>query len=127
MSESNETKGGEDSGGADGEAPLTVPQVVWAAARWVVKRELAIRIAVVAFLLVLGGGCVAYAARFENERHAPIEQRLTKLEQREQERDRSDLARDRLMMESNLNVRLLLESHGIKPIDVPRVPPDGGP
>lgn len=127
MSESKETKGGEDSGDADGEEPLTVPQVIWAAARWVVKRELAIRIAVVAFLLVLGGGCVAYAARFENERHAPIEQRLSKLEQREQERDRSDLERDRLMMESNLNVRLLLESHRIKPIDVPRVQPDGGP
>lgn len=128
MSESKEPKGGEDSGGGDGE-PLTIPQVVWAAARWLAKRELLVRLAVIAFLLGLGGVGVAYAYAFEERRHEPIEARISNLEQVDRARDRKDLERDRLLMEMNLNVRLFLQTHGVKPIDVPRemLLPDGGP
>lgn len=131
---SDERKGEETEGTKKKEGdPLTVPEVIWAAARWIVKRDLALRLAVVAFLMVLGGVGVVYAQGQGKELIAPLESadraldvRVTKLEQSESSRLEREAARDRITMETNLNVRLFLESQRIKPIDVPRFAADAG-
>lgn len=135
---SDQQKGeGEDSGGAAGETGPSIPEVIWAAARWLAKRELLMRLAIVLTLVGMGGGGVVVGAS-ELEKHdakitAPlmktdeeIAARVTKLESSESARLEREAARDRVTMETNLNVRLFLESQKIKPIDVPRFAADAG-
>lgn len=120
------------------ERPPTLPEVVWSAARWIARRELLVRLAMVAVLLGLGvAGTVLAAGELEKREvrltapferfNAAIDSRVTKLEQAEVARLEREAARDRITMETNLNVRLFLESQKIKPIDVPRfAEPDAG-
>ncbi len=101
------------------EKALSVPEVIWAAARWLAERELLTRIGVVIFLLVVGAAGLAYAQDAGVKYIAPLEARVTALEKGQAEFGR-------ITMETNLNVRLMLESRGIKPIDVPKISVDGG-
>lgn len=133
MSEQKKGEGEDGGQGGEGDKALTVPEVIWAAARWIAKRELLVRLGVVAFLLVVGGGAVVYAQGQGKMLTAPLELahqvlevRVTKLEQSEAARLEREAARDRITMETNLNVRLFLESQKIKPIDVPRFAADAG-
>lgn len=128
---------GEETEGTKGEKPLTVPEVIWAAARWLAKRELLMRLAIMFVLVGMGGGGVVVGAS-ELEKHdakitlplvkadEAISARVSKLETSEAARLEREAARDRVTMETNLNVRLFLESQKIKPIDVPRFAADAG-
>lgn len=133
----SENRAGEETDRVEGDKPPTLPEVVWSAARWLARRELLIRLAMVGVLVGIGVGA-AFAFAGELEKHeaklvAPLQQvdasisaRVTKIEEREAERDRLQLEQSRLMSETNLNVRLFLELHKIKPIDVPRFAADAG-
>lgn len=128
---------GEETERTEQDKALTIPEVVWAAARWLAKRELLIRIGVVVLLIGVGVASAAYASN-ELEKHdakivvslekfdASIDVRVTKLEQAAAAQLEREAARDRMVLETNLNVRLFLESQKIKPIDVPRSAVDGG-
>lgn len=128
---------GEETDRVEAEKPPTLPEVIWAAARWVARRELLVRLAMVTVLIGLGvGGALAFAGELEKhdakivaplqQADAAIDVRVTKLEQAEAARLEREAARDRITMETNLNMRLLMESQKIKPIDVPRFAADAG-
>lgn len=111
--------------------PPTVSGVLWQLANLIFKREAAL-VATSAVVLVGAGagGAVWAQGRLDggmDERVAPLEARQTKVEADVEQVKRQVANVERLGLETNLNVRLMLESRGIRPIDVPKVEPkDGG-
>lgn len=112
--------------------PPTVSGVLWQLANLIFKREAALVATSVVVLVAAGaGGAVWAQSRLDggmDERVAPLEQRQAKVEADVEQVKKQVANVERLGLETNLNVRLMLESRGIKPIDVPKLDPkDGGP
>lgn len=114
---------------------------IWDAANWLAKRELLLRIFTVAVLIGVGGVGVVYAQDKYDAGLAKHDEPLVKAikanaealaekikadetlhakqaQEREEDRKRS-ANMERIVMGIDLNMRLSLESRGIKPIDLP--------
>lgn len=93
------------------EKPLTIPEVIWATARWIAKRELLVRLGVMIFLIVVGAAGVVYAQDAGVKLIAPLEARVTKLEQ-------NQLDMQRMTLETNATVKMIAREMGIKPLSL---------
>lgn len=108
--------------------PPTLPAVLWQLAGVVFRREALMGLASVAVLVGAGAVGVVWA---QDKLDGGVEHKLAPLEAR-QSAIEAKVARveqqvanvERLGLETNLNVRLMLESRGITPITV--VAKDGG-
>lgn len=118
--------------------PLSIAEVIWAAARWLAERELLLRLGMVAFFLIIGGGAVVYAQDAGVKYVAPLREELAAQREEnkkvhaqqalEREQDRADLATTKMQSaEAMLNVRLIVERLNMKPIILaPEPATDGG-
>lgn len=104
----------------DDSKPLTLPEVVWSAAQWLARRELIVRIAMVAFLIGLGVTGLAYAQDAGVKLIAPIDARVTKLEE-------NQLEMQRMTIETNATVKIIAIKMGITPLSLAPESKDGGP
>ena len=111
----------------DAKKDPTVIGTLWAVGRWVVERELLMRIASVVLLLAIGAGGIVYAQDAGVKYVAPLRDELAaqrrenaevhKKQALEREQDRTDLATTKMQSaETMLNVRMLVERLNMKPI-----------
>lgn len=101
------------------EDPPSIAEVVWSAARWIAKRELIVRLAVVAFLLGLGAAGVVYAQDAGVKLIAPLDARVTALE-------KNQLEMQRMTVETNATLKLVAMRLGVTPITLTPEQADGG-
>lgn len=124
--------------------PPTTIESVWAAARWLASRELLLRIAATAVMLLAGGATVVWAQQQRDAGVAPVKAELAELraqmvekekadatlhakQAEERQEDRGEIATVKMQSaEVMLNVRLIVERLNMKPIILVEHP-DGGP
>lgn len=124
--------------------PPTVVESIWAAARWLASRELLLRIAATAAMLVAGGATVVWAQQQRDAGVAPVKADIAELRQEvaeqakadaqlhakqavEREEDRAQIATVKMQSaEVMLNMRLVVERLNMKPIILVEQPKDGG-
>jgi hypothetical protein len=105
----------------------TVIGTLWDVALWVAKRELLMRVVMVAVLVALGAAGVVYGQDKFDAGIAPLREELAadrkanaevhKRQSLEREQDRADLATTKMQSaETMLNVRMLVERLNMKPI-----------
>ena len=114
----------------------TIIGTIWAAANWVVEREMLNRIVMVLVLVGLGVGSLSFAQDAGVKYVAPLKEELAaqrkenaeihKKQALEREQDRADLATTKMQSaEVMLNVRLIVERLNMKPVILVE-PADGG-
>lgn len=113
--------------------PPTVIGTLWEIANWVAKRELLMRLVMVAVLIALGAAGIVYAQDAGVKLLKPVELRQDKtdaevagVKAQVLEQNRKIANVERVVLTLDLNMRLMLESRGIKPIDLPAEQSDGG-
>lgn len=99
--------------------PLSIAEVIWAAARWLAERELLLRLGMVAFFLIIGGGAVVYAQDAGVKLIAPLDARVTALE-------KNQLEMQRMTIETNATMKLVAQRLGVTPITLTPEAKDGG-
>jgi len=121
----------------EGKPPPTVIGTLWDVALWVAKRELLMRVVMVAVLVALGAAGLSYGQDKFDAGIAPLRDELAadrkanaevhKKQALEREQDRADLATTKMQSaETMLNVRMLVERLNMKPIVLVDQPADGG-
>ncbi len=123
---------------ADSKKDPTVIGTLWAVGRWVVEREVMMRVVSIAVLIGLGVAGLAFAQDAGVTYVAPLKEELAaqrrenaeihKKQAIEREQDRADLATTKMQSaETMLNVRMLVERLNMKPIVlVDETAKDGG-
>lgn len=103
-----------------GNDKLSIGEIIWAAARWLVERELLLRLGMVAFFVVAGGAAVVYAQDAGVKLLAPLDARVTALE-------KNQLEMQRMTIETNATLKLVAQRLGVTPITLAPEVKDGGP